>query len=423
MDNLPYLLAMAICLLLAAFFSAAETAFLSLNKTRVRALAEKGKKRAKTALKLTENEERLSLTLTVGATVAKLLLVAFALLVFRSLPNGADVAVAVAVSAAVWLLFGEILPVTVAKAYPESIALTLTPPVRLFGWILFPITILFSLWKTMLTKIFKADTDERKSQEELLMLVDEVEQEGSIDRSEGNLLKNVIEFTDRRAEEILTPRVNLAGFSTEATTEEIARIFSDTKFSRLLVYENDFDHIIGVLHQKDFYTAEGVTDKPLAELLSEPMFIPQNESISDLLKLFQINQTHIAVVVDEYGETLGIVTMEDVLEELVGEIWDEHDEVVEQFRLIGDDTYEVSCEVNPTDFAAYFDVVIETECATLNGWIAEQLAKIPENDDLFMHERLTIKVVEVDSHRATFVTVVAPPKASEEETDDTQERQ
>ena len=252
------------------------------------------------------------------------------------------------------------------------------------------------------------------SQEELLMLVDEVEQDGSIDQDEGSLLRNVIEFTDLKAEEILTRRVNLVGFALGTSKEEIAGIFSETKFSRLLAYENDIDHIVGVLHQKDFYTASGITEKPIEELISPPLFIPQTEIISDLLKLFQGNQSHLAVVVDEYGETLGIVTMEDVLEELVGEIWDEHDEIVENFRDLGEYTYQVNCEISPEEFAKFFDVEIETECSTLNGWISEQLEKLPACDDTFSFDRLIVKVVEVDSHRATQVNVIAPPKIAEE---------
>jgi CBS domain containing-hemolysin-like protein len=180
--------------------------------------------------------------------------------------------------------------------------------------------------------------------------------------------------------------------------------------------------VVGILHQKDFYTVDGLTDTPIEELISTPLFIPKTEIISDLLKLFQINQSHIAVVVDEYGETLGIVTMEDILEELVGEIWDEHDEVVENFRPIDEDTYEVNCQVDPHEFCEFFGVETETECATLNGWIAEQLEKIPENDDIFTYGHLTIKVVETEAHRATFVTVVAPKPATDaDESDESDE--
>ncbi len=414
MDILPYLIITVACLLFSAFFSASEVAFLSMNKTRLRALTEKGNKRAQLALNLSEKHNLMISAILVVNTVANLAVAVFSVLFF--IPRFGTVggaALAIAASALAVLLFGELLPKSLAKEFPEAVSILFAPILQVFVWILLPFGLLYSLWQKLLSKLIAGKEDEKMSQEELLMLVDEVEQEGSIDSDEGSLLKNVIEFTDRTAEEILTHRVDLIGFAIDTPKEEIARIFSETKFSRLLVWEGDLDHVIGILHQKDFYTADGVTDKPIEELLSTPLFIPQNEIISDLLKLFQINQSHIAVVVDEYGETLGIVTMEDILEELVGEIWDEHDEVIENFRLIGEDTYEVNCQVAPAEFCEFFGVESETECATLNGWIAEQLEKIPENDDLFTYDRLTIKVVETDSHRATFVTVTAPPKSED----------
>ena len=419
-QTISYLIVMIVCLLLSGYFSATETAFSALNKTRVRTLAEKGNKRAKLTLQLAEDYDRLISTILIGNNIVNIALASLGTVLFVSLLGDIGATVSTAVITVVVLIFGEISPKSLAKDFPEKFAMLSAPIIRFLIWVLLPFNFLFTQWKKLLAKIFKPKEDEKMSQEELLMLVDEVEQEGSIDGDEGSLLRNVIEFTDRKAEEILTHRVNVAGFEIGCSKAEIAQIFSETKFSRLLVYENDIDHVVGVLHQKDFYTAEGVTDQEISELLSPALFIPQTEIISDLLRLFQVNQSHLAVVVDEYGETLGIVTMEDILEELVGEIWDEHDEVVEPFRNIGEDVYEVGCDVAPADFAQYFDITIETECSTLNGWIAEQLQKIPENDDVFTYERLTIKVVEIDAHRATFVNVTAPPKNEEEANTETE---
>ena len=415
MNVIPYLVGMAVCLLLSAYFSAADKAFSSMNKSRLRTLAEKGERRAQLALSVADRQRAMSATLTLAKAIANTLLAVLAGSVCVFYLPSLGVLAATAAVTVVLMLLAEILPKTLAKRFPERFATASAPVIQFFIWILFPFTFLFSLWKSLLQKLCGESEEEKRSQEELLMLVDEVEQEGSIDSDEGSLLKNVIEFTDLTADEILTHRVDLIGFALDTPKEEIARLFSETKFSRLLVWDGDLDHVVGILHQKDFYTAEGVTDRPIEELISTPLFIPQNEIISDLLKLFQINQSHIAVVVDEYGETLGIVTMEDILEELVGEIWDEHDEVIENFREIGENTYEVNCQVDPKEFCEFFHVEAETECATLNGWIAERLEKIPENDDLFTYDRLTIKVVETEAHRATFVTVVAPP-----ETDDTE---
>ena len=416
MNVIPHLIGMAICLLLTAYFSACEKAFSSMNKSRLRTLAEKGDRRAARTLALADNADRLKLTLMLGLNCAKVLLAALATLVLVHYLAGIGILVAVATVTLVLLIFGEITPRRIAREHADGFAIFSAPILRLLVVVLFPITILLLLWKRLLSLFCKSPEEEKRSQEELLMLVDEVEQEGSIDSDEGSLLKNVIEFTDLTADEILTHRVDLIGFALDTPKEEIARLFSETKFSRLLVWDGDLDHVVGILHQKDFYTADGVTETPIEELISTPLFIPQTEIISDLLKLFQINQSHIAVVVDEYGETLGIVTMEDILEELVGEIWDEHDEVVENFRPVAENVYEVNCQVDPQEFCEFFGVETETECATLNGWIAEKLEKIPENDDIFTYAHLTIKVVETEAHRATFVTVEVASRS--EDTDE-----
>lgn len=405
---------MLICVIMSGYFSATETAFSSFNQTRVKTLAEKGNKRAKLALKLADDYDRLISTILIGNNIVNIALASLGTVLFVGLLGDIGATVSTAVITVVVLIFGEISPKSIAKDFPEKFAMFSAPIIRVLIWILLPFNFLFSQWKKLLSKLFHASDDAKMSQEELLMLVDEVQQDGSIDQDEGSLLKNVIEFTDLTAEEILTHRVKLEGFHKDASKEEIAKLFSDTKFSRLLVFDEDIDHIVGVLHQKDFYTEEGITDKKIDELISEPIFIPQNAKLSDLLKQLQTSQSHIAVVVSEYGETQGIVTMEDILEELVGEIWDEHDEVVESFTEICENAYRVSCDVELNDFREFFDIEIESGSATLNGWITEQLCKLAEPGDAFSFGKLSVTVVSVDSHRAKFVNVVVTPDENEE---------
>jgi CBS domain containing-hemolysin-like protein len=416
----PYL-AIVILIALSAFFSGSEIAFASANKMRLKkGAAEKGL-RERLAFEISENYSTALSSILIGNNLVNIAASSVATVIAMSIfgeESTKGPAIATAVMTILILIFGEITPKNLAKDFPEAFALFSAPIIQFLSWIFFAFNFLFSMWKKLLSKIFKTKEDTKMSQEELLMLVDEVEQDGSIDGDEGSLLRNVIEFTDLTADEILTRRVNVVGFSVDATREEIAQLFSDSKFSRLLVYDPDIDHISGVLHQKDFYTAEGITDRPIEELITPPLFIPATTQSSDLLRLFQVNQTHLAVVVDEYGETQGIVTMEDILEELVGDIWDEHDEIVENFRDLGDDTYEVDCEVSPEDFKEFFHVEIETECSTVNGWISEQLCKIPENDDAFEYENLYIRVVEIDSHRAKYAQVKIFQKPEEEEAEE-----
>ena len=411
LQKIPHIVIIVVCTIFSGYFSATETAFSTFNKTRMKTLAEKGNKSAARVLRLSENYGTLISTILIGNNVVNILASAMATVLFTAVygedlgPTVATVILTIAI-----LIFGEVAPKNIAKEHAEGFSMFSAPLIQVLVWVFLPFNIFFGLLKKLLSIIFKSSDDNKMSQEELLMLVDEVEQGGSIDEDEGSLLRNVIEFTDRKAEEILTHRVDIAAFEIDAPKEEIAQIFAETKYSRLLVYEDSLDHVLGVLHQKDFYTATGLTDKDIKDLITPPFFIPQREKVSDLLKLFQQNQSHIAVVVDEYGGTVGLVTMEDVLEELVGEIWDEHDEVIEEFTQIEETVYRVSCDVTISDFCDYFDVKIESESTTLNGFMTEQLQKIAEEGDEIEYLNLKISVIETESHRATFVKVEVFPE-------------
>ena len=414
LQMIPHIVIILVCTVFSGYFSATETSFSTFNKTRMKTLAEKGNKRAAMVLRLSENYGSLISTILIGNNVVNILASAMGTVLFTALYGEAlGPTVATIVLTIVILIFGEVAPKNIAKEHAEGFSMFSAPLIQVLVWVFLPFNVLFGLLKKLLSMIFKSSDDNKMSQEELLMLVDEVEQGGSIDEDEGSLLRNVIEFTDRKAEEILTHRVDIAAFEIDAPKEEIAEIFAETKYSRLLVYEDSLDHVLGVLHQKDFYTATGLTDKDIKDLITPPFFIPQREKVSDLLKLFQQNQSHIAVVVDEYGGTVGLVTMEDVLEELVGEIWDEHDEVIEEFTQIEETVYRVSCDVTISDFCDYFDVKIESESTTLNGFMTEQLQKIAEEGDEIEYLNLKISVIETESHRATFVKVEVFPEELE----------
>ena len=407
---------MVVLLLFSAYFSATETAFSTMNKTRLRTMAEKGNKRAAHVLTLGEKYDTLLSTILIGNNIVNIALASIATIFFvqeLSMANGASVSTAV-ITVAV-LIFGEISPKSIAKDMPERFAMFSAPMIQFLIWIFLPFNFIFSMWKKLLSKIFRSNDDSKMSQEELLMLVDEVQQEGSIDNNEGNLLRNAIEFTELRAEDILTHRVDLAAVPIDAEKGEIAEKFAQTQFSRLLVYEETIDKIVGVIHQKDFYTASGITTMPLDALMAPAVFIHQSEKISQLLKTLQTNKTHIAVVLDEYGGTLGIVTMEDILEELVGEIWDEHDEVVENYKDLGDGRYRVDCSVNLSDFAEFFSVEIESDAVSLGGLVMELHEELPEVGDTVICQGLEITVAEMDSHRVVSADVVRLPEESEED--------
>lgn len=418
--NYPvYIIAMLACVIGSAYFSATETAFSSLNKTRIKTLAEDGHKRAKLVLKLSNDYDRLISTILIGNNIVNILAASLGTLMFVKL-LGEDIGATVStvVVTVVVLIFGEISPKSIAKDFPEKFAMFSAPIIQFLIWILTPLNFLFWLWKKFLSLFLKKKDDEKLSQAELLMFVEEVQEGGSIDTNEGHLLRNAIEFGDLKAEDILTHRVDLEALPVDATPEEVAEQFENSKFSRLPVYKEDIDHIVGILHLKDFYGINGITTQPISKIMTPPLFIHRTEKISDLLKQLQATKSHMAVVVDEYGGTLGIVTMEDILEELVGDIWDEHDDVLEDVRNIGYDTYRVNCSMSMDDFCQQFDIDARSESSTVNGWTSEQLDKIPEKGDKFSYKNLDITVTDIDSHRPLFVSVHVNPVEEDENASD-----
>lgn len=410
-------LIICILILLSAYFSATETAFTSMNRTRLKTLAEKGNRRASLALNLEEKYSKLITTILIGNNIVNILASSLATLLFLDIMADQDAAatVSTAVITVAVLVFGEITPKSVAKNVPEKFAMFAAPSVQFLMVVLTPFILIFSGWQKLISKVFKLDTQEKMSQEELLMFVEEVEQGGSIDADESELLKNAIEFTDRRAEDILTHRTDLAGVPLDATNEETAMVFTETKFSRLLVYDETMDKIVGVVNRKDFYVGSGMTKSSVRKIMTAPLFVLKSEKVDDLLRKLQKQKSHIAVVLDEYGGTLGIVTMEDILEELVGEIWDEHDEVVEMYKKVEKDIYIVDCSADLDEFCDMFDLDPGTDSVSLGGWVMEQLGRIPEKGDTFACGIYDIKVVEADNHRAEKIQVIRAREKEENE--------
>ena len=382
MNYFGSIFAMVACIVMSAYFSATETAFSSLNKTRLKVLADNGNKRAALALKLSEDYDKLISTILIGNNIVNIMVASIGTLLFVG-------------------LYGDMG----AKDTPERFAMFSAPFIRLWIWVLTPLNFLFSLWKKLVSRFFKTDDDAKMSHEELLLFMQDVEQDGGIDENEGELLRNALEFRDLTAAEILTHRIDLEAVDIGESHEEIARAFTQSRFSRLLVYRDTIDQIVGVLHQKDFYINGKMTDQPIAEIMTEPLFVYQHTKIRDILKMLQHQKSHVAVVVDDFGGTLGIVTMEDILEELVGEIWDEHDEVEEDFEKLDENTYRVDCSVSLEDFMEFFGVKLESDSVSVGGWVMEQLNRVPSKGDSFTAQNLEITVSDLSAYRVSFITV------------------
>ncbi len=408
------LIVMAVLILMSAYFSATETAFSTFNKTKMKTLAENGNATAALVCRLADDYDRLLSTILIGNNIVNIALASIGTILFVGALGDIGATVSTAVITVLVLIFGEITPKSVAKNSPEKFALLSANIINVMIYLFMPLNFLFAQWKKLVNRIFKPDADTKLSQEELLMLVDEVQQGGSIDKSEGELLRNAIEFTERDAEDILTHRVDLEAVPIDATKEEVARIFTESKFSRILVYEDSIDHIVGVIHLKDFYTGDGITQKSLREIMTPPIFIMRHEKIDTILRELQRKKSHIAVVVDEYGGTYGIVTMEDILEELVGEIFDEHDEKSEEVCRVDNDTFSVDGSMDMSDFCEQFHIHPETDALSLGGWIMEELGQIPEEGDGFDYENISIRVIATEGHRVSKVEVKILPEVKEE---------
>ena len=414
-EHIPSISAILVCVILSAYFSATETAFSSLNKTRLKVLVDQGNKRAKLALKLADNYDKLLSTILIGNNIVNIALSSIATVLLIHLigePDGATVATVV--TTIVVLIFGEVTPKNIAKEHAEGFAMFSAPIINFLRILFTPLNAFFALWKKLIGKIFRSNNENKMSQEELLILLEEVEEEGGLDEEEGELLRNAVEFGDIEAKDILTHRIDLDAFSIDATKEEIAERFTESRFSRLLVYEESIDKIVGVVHHKDFYSGTGITDKDIRDIMSPPIFILPTEKIDDLLKNLQTSKSHIAIVLDEYGGTMGIVTLEDILEEIVGDIWDEHDEVEEEVTMLDDHTYTVDGAMSLEDFNEQFDIAVESDSVSLGGWIMEKMERLPEVGDTFDCKHVTVTVKSMDDRRVESVMVNVRAKEPEE---------
>ena len=395
---LSQVILMVVLVALSAFFSSTETAFSSLNRTRLKNMADHGDRRAEATLALAERYDELLSTILVGNNVVYIALSSIATLFFVGLIGNAGVGLSTAVITVVVLIFGEISPKSLAKESPERFAMLVTPVIRVLVSLLKPINWLFTQWKKLLRKIVKTEEEPAFTSNELMTIVEEAEQEGGMNAEESELLKSAIEFHDLDVGDILTPRVRVEGIEAGAAPSEVADQFEQSGYSRLPVYEETLDDIVGVIHQKDFYNRmRKGTSFHLSDIMKKPVYVPASAKISDTLRLLQKTQSQLAVVADEYGGTEGIITMEDILEELVGEIWDEHDEVEEPFRFSENGrTCTVLGSADPEELFEKLGIEDHTEASTVSGWVMEKTEKIPQAGDSFELDGWKATVLKAD---------------------------
>lgn len=415
------------CIIMSAYFSATETAFSTFNRIRVKNLAEKGNKKAALVLKLSENYDTLLSTILIGNNIVNILASSLTTLLFVDLLRGGSLAawssaISTAVLTIIILTFGEISPKTVAKKKPESFALFAAPLINALLYLLFPLSFVFKHLQKLLSKIFKSDEDKGMTEEELISIIEEAEEDGDINKEESTLIKSAIEFNDLEVSDIFTPRIDITAISTEATKEEVSDLFSESGYSRLPVYEGNLDNIIGIIYYKDFYNTAFTDDVSISDIVKPVIYVATTQRINDLLKELQNKQMHLAVVMDEYGSTAGIVTLEDILEEIVGEIWDEHDEKVEEIKQESDTEYTVSGMATVSKLFGMLDIDDEDIDATnVNGWAMEVLGKLPEEGDTFTDHGLAVEIIETNGKRVETLKVTVVSESEDEDSEEDSE--
>lgn len=401
------LMIIVFCIMMSAYFSATETAFSSLNRIRLKNMAEKGNRRAAMVMKMSENYDVLLSTILIGNNIVNIASASLATVLFvRFLGDEAGASISTIVTTVVVLIFGEVSPKSIAKESPEAFAMFSAPLLRIFTVVLTPFNFFFIQWKKLLSMVFKASEDKGITEEELLTIVEEARQDGGIDEQESSLIRSAIEFTELEAGDIFTPRIDVEAVSVDADQEEIARVFADTGYSRLPVYEGNIDHVVGIVYQKDFHNRVYRTGEPLGNIIKPAMFIARNKKIGALLKELQQNKMHIAVILDEFGGTVGIVTMEDILEELVGEIWDEHDEVLPEIRQISETEYLVEGSASIDKLFDKLHKKQEFEFVTVSGWVMELAGRIPVQGEGLSYENLEITVERMEEKRVKQIRII-----------------
>lgn len=418
-----HILVIVVCIILSGYFSATETAFSTYNRIRIKNMAEKGNKKAALVLKLSDNYDSLISTILIGNNIVNILASAMGTLLFAKLIVNQDVAatVSTAVLTVAVLIFGEISPKTIAKNSAESFALFSAPIINFVRILLAPFNFIFNGWQKLLTKIFKKPEEQGMTEEELISIIEEAEEDGDIDKEESDLIKSAIEFGDLEVGDIFTPRIDITAINQSASKEEVAKVFAESGYSRLPVHDGDIDNIIGILYYKDFYTTAYKTNVPLDQIIKPVLYVAKTQPVNELMKDLQEKQLHMAVVTDEFGSTAGIVTLEDILEEIVGEIWDEHDEIVEEIKEINENEYIVSGKSNTEKLFSTLDIDVEDEieAVTVGGWAMEVLGKIPEVGDSFEEHGLAVEITEMDGRRVESVHVL--DKRAEESDDEDEE--
>ncbi len=402
-DHIRTLIILVVLVLMSAFFSAAETAYTGANKIRLRSRAENGSKNAARALKIIEGYDKTLTTILIGNNIVNILTSSLATVMFIQLFGNSGTLVSTVVVTVVVLIFGEILPKTIAKIHAEDFACRISGVMRFLTVVLTPLSAVFILLQKGVSRIFRGKSEEvSMTEQELMQIIDEIEDEGVLEEQESELVRSALEFDETLVSAIITPRVNVVAAEINTGIDELRDLFLREGYSRIPVYEKTIDHIVGIVKHKDLFEhlVRG-ENFYVRDIVQETLFVPSLMKISDVLRMMQRRKIHLAAVVDQYGGTEGIVTLEDIMEELVGEIWDENDEITAPVRFINDTVFETSGEVSKNDFNRYFENRFEivSDSNTVGGWIYELFGRIPKVGEVAETTDFRITVESLDDLR------------------------
>ena len=392
-DSISSILILVLLIIMSAYFSATETAYSSLNKIKLKSIANKGNKKAKLALELSEKYDSVISTILIGNNIVNIATASLATVLFTKLLGGSGVTVSTIVMTILILIFGEISPKSIAKDIPESFAIVSAPLLNAFCIILKPVNNLFCLWKKVISKVFKIQKHSGITEDEILTIAEEAENEGGINPQQLEIIKSAIELNDQDVIEAFTPRVDMVAIKDSCSKEELLNLFIESGFSRIPVYHDNIDNVIGIINEKDLINiVVNNKNEEISSIIKPLNVIQPHMKLSQLLKVLQNNKSHMALIADEYGGTMGIITLEDILEELVGEIWDEHDKVVNDIEKIAEDEYIVRGNANIEKVLEEFDLEEEFEVNSVNGWVMQQFGKIPKVGESFEYKNLKIVI-------------------------------
>jgi len=424
-DSIGKIILMAVLLVFSAFFSASETSFSTFNRIRMKNLAQGGNKRAALVMKYDEKYDKLLNSVLIGNNIVNIALSSIATIFFvdilKNHVNDAQslgATLSTVVITVMVLLFGEITPKIIAKSHADKIAMAFVMIIHFIIIILTPLSLIFTGWTKLIMKLFKQSEQDVVTEEELITIVDEAEEDGTIESDEGDLIRSAIEFNDVSAGDILTPRVDIVAIAKDSTMEEIAEAFTKGAYSRLPMYGEDMDDIVGILHEKDFFVAYHGKKDSVADYIQKPEYVSEHIKIADLLQVLKTKKTHMAIVVDEFGGTMGLVTMEDIIEQLIGDVFDEHDEIEnDDYQELPDGSFIVKCSADLDDFFDKFDITVDDEedmPQTVNGFIQKELESIPHVGDGFDYKNLRIEISNIGPKRVEEIHVTVIEKEEED---------